>query len=101
MNFLASNNQSYDAYFADTPGFDDSTRSDTDVLKDIVSWLGAWRAAEDKLSGLIYLHRITDTRMGNAAWRNLRMLRALVGEDKMSNVLFVSTRWEEVRTVFC
>ena len=100
MNFFASNKQSYDVYFADTPGFDDSTRSDTDVLKNIVGWLGAMRERRIKLSGIIYLHRITDDRVGGTAWRNLRMLHNLVGADKMANVLLVSTRWEEVRTVF-
>ena len=99
MNFLASNNQSYDLFFADTPGFDDSAMSDTSVLIDIVSWLGSLRAENIRLSGIIYLYRITDTRMGGAACRNLHMLQALVGEDKMANVLLVSTRWEEVRTV--
>ena len=90
--------QYYDVYFADTPGFDDSTRSDTDVLKRIVSWLVAMRDKRIKLSGIIYLHRITDDRMGGTAWRNLRMLQNLVGEDKMANVVLVSNRWEEVRT---
>ena len=100
MNFLASDNQSYNVYFADTPGFDDSARSDTDVLKNIVTWLGAMRENKMKLSGIIYLHRITDPRVGGTAWRNLRMLHNLVGADKMANVLLVSTRWEEVRIVF-
>ena len=98
-NFFASNHHSYDVYFADTPGFDDSSRSDTDVLKNIVTWLGAMRSKDIKLSGIIYLHRITDDRVGGTAWRNLRMLHNLVGADKMANVLLVSTRWEEVRTV--
>ena len=100
INFFASDSQSYDVYFVDTPGFDDSTRSDTDVLKNIVHWLGAMRERRIKISGIIYLHRITDTRVGGLAWRNLRMLHNLVGADKMANVLLVSTRWEEVRTIF-
>ena len=100
VNFTASNNQSYDVYFADTPGFDDSSRADTDVLRNIVTWLGAMRENRLKLSGIIYLHRISDTRVGGTACRNLRMLQNLVGPDNMSNVLLVSTRWEEVRTIF-
>ena len=99
ITFFASDSQPYDVYLVDTPGFDDSTRSDTDVLRNIVHWLGAMRERRIKLSGIIYLHRITDNRMGGLAWRNLRMLHNLVGADKMSNVLLVSTRWEEVRTV--
>ena len=67
MDFLASDNQSYDVYFADTPGFDDSSRSDTDVLKNIVYWLGVMREKSIKLSGIIYLHWITDNRVGGTA----------------------------------
>jgi len=95
MNFLACSNKSYDVFFADTPGFDDSSRSDTDVLRNIVTWLGAMRDVSIKLSGIIYLHRITDPRVGGTAWRNLRLLESLVGADKMANVVLVSTRWEE------
>ena len=100
MDFLASDSKSYDVFFADTPGFDDTTRSDTDVLKNIVLWLGLMREQSIKLSGIIYLHRITDNRVGGLAWRNLRMLHSLVGADKMANVLLVSTRWEDVRPIF-
>ena len=100
MDFLASDSKSYDVFFADTPGFDDTTMSDTDVLKNIVLWLGLMREQSIKLSGIIYLHRITDNRVGGLAWRNLRMLHSLVGADKMANVLLVSTRWEDVRPIF-
>ena len=100
VDFFASNNQSYDVFFADTPGFDDSTKSDTDVLKNIITWLGSMQQIDIKLSGIIYLHRITDDRVGGMSRRNLRMLQNLVGADKMANVLLVSTRWEEVRAVF-
>ena len=100
MDFFASNNQFYELYLADTPGFDDTASSDTDVLRNIVTWLGAMREKRIKLSGIIYLHRITDVRLGGTALRNLRMLHNLVGANKMANVLLVSTRWEEVRILF-
>lgn len=98
MDVLASDNKPYTLYLADTPGFDEISRSDTDVLINIVTSLQTMRKEHIKLSGIIYLHRITDTRIGGAASRNLRMLHELVGTDKMKNVLFVSNRWEEVRT---
>ena len=100
MNFLASNNKSYDVFLADTPGFDDSTRSDTNVLESIVTWLGAMQEINIKLSGIIYLHRITDDRVSGISRRNLHMLQNLVGADKMRNVFLVSTRWGEVSPVF-
>ena len=50
-----------------------------------------------KLSGLIYLHRITDPRMGGASNRNLRIFRKICGEDALKNVVVVTTRWEDIQ----
>ena len=99
MNFPASNNQSYDLFFVDTPGFDDSRQSDTVVLSDIVVCLCAMQTRQIMLSGIIYLHRITDDRVVGTSMRSLRMLQNLIGTHRMANVLLVSTRWEEVRTI--
>ncbi|KAF8465008.1 P-loop containing nucleoside triphosphate hydrolase protein [Kalaharituber pfeilii] len=90
--------RSYDVYFADTPGFDDTNLSDTDVLENIAVWLGKQYEMRVKLSGIIYLHRITDDRVGGSAARNLTMLHQLVGDDNMRNVVMVTTRWEEMNT---
>lgn len=46
------------------------------------------------LNGIIYLHRITDVRMGGASARNLRMFRTLCGEDCLPNVLLVTSMWD-------
>ena len=97
MDVIASDNKPYNLFLADTPGFDDDSRSDTNLLINIVTSLNDMRKQHIKLSGIIYLHRITDNRIGGVASRNLRMLHELVGADKMKNVLFVSNRWEEVR----
>ncbi|KAL4242503.1 P-loop containing nucleoside triphosphate hydrolase [Abortiporus biennis] len=48
----------------DTPGFDDSTLSDTDVLKMIALHLSMIYEQGFKLSGLIYMHCITDFKIG-------------------------------------
>jgi hypothetical protein len=47
-----------------------------------------------KLSGIIYLHRTTDTRMGGSARKILSMFRKLCGTEVLQNVLLVSTMWE-------
>ncbi|KAF8446668.1 hypothetical protein BGX38DRAFT_1143248 [Terfezia claveryi] len=54
-----------------------------------------------KLSGLIYLHRITDNRMTGTATRNLTMMRKLCGDENMKNVLLVTTRWEMMEYERC
>jgi hypothetical protein len=77
----------------DTPGFDDTNRSDTDVLREVTGWLN--RAFQQKilLTGIIYLHRITDNRLGGSAMRNLRAFRQLCGDNAMSKVVLATTFW--------
>lgn len=47
---------SIDIYLVDTPGFDDTNRSDTDVLKAIATWLTKSYAKDVRLNGILYLH---------------------------------------------
>ncbi|KAF8153675.1 P-loop containing nucleoside triphosphate hydrolase protein [Mycena galopus ATCC 62051] len=84
--------------FADSPGFDDSREgvTDTDVLRKIAAFLEQEFHEDKKLTGIIYLHRITDTRMGGISVRNLRMFRKLCGDDALKNVVIVTTRWDDV-----
>lgn len=81
----------------DTPGFDDSREgvTDTMILKKIASFLEArYKDGKKTLNGIIYLHRITDPRMGGISTRNLRMFRQLCGSDSLKNVVIVTTRWD-------
>ncbi|KAL6858334.1 hypothetical protein ACO1O0_005795 [Amphichorda felina] len=83
-----------DIYLIDTPGFDDTNRSDTDVLKETATWLTDSYERNLKLSGIIYLHRITDPRMGGSAKKNLFMFKKLCGADALRSVVLVTTMWE-------
>lgn len=49
-----------------------------------------------KLSGILYLHRITDNRMTGAGLRNLTMFKKLCGEDFYPRVFLVTTMWDKV-----
>ncbi len=73
----------YNITLVDTPGFDDSERSDTEILTLIADWLQD--SFEDRifLSGIIYLHRISDIRMSGSSIKNLRMFRKLCGTENM------------------
>jgi hypothetical protein len=97
----------------DTPGFDDTRRSDTEILKIIAKWLeetqvdfdhtplcagtlilhGRYRE-EKKLDGIIYLHDITVNRMFGAQRRNFNMFTKLCGNDACKKVVLVTTRWD-------
>ncbi|KAF8853213.1 hypothetical protein BDZ45DRAFT_598912 [Acephala macrosclerotiorum] len=80
----------------DTPGFDDSKRSDTEILTLIADWLESSYNTDALLSGIIYLHRISDIRMSGSSIKNLRMFRKLCGTENMSKVSLVTTMWDKV-----
>ncbi|KAL4077614.1 hypothetical protein J3A83DRAFT_1632104 [Scleroderma citrinum] len=83
----------------DTPGFDDSRAgmTDTKVLKMISNFLvDEYQGDKSRLTGLVYVHRIIDPRMGGNAQRNLRMFWKLCGKDSMKNVVIVTTMWDMV-----
>ncbi|KAK1962488.1 P-loop containing nucleoside triphosphate hydrolase protein [Colletotrichum sublineola] len=89
-------NTSTNVYLVDTPGFDDTNLSDSDVLKEIASWLTSSYHHEVKLTGILYLHRITDLRMGGSAKKNLFMFKKLCGPEALKHVVLVTTMWELV-----
>ncbi|KAF5329409.1 hypothetical protein D9619_009144 [Psilocybe cf. subviscida] len=82
--------------FIDTPGFDDTTKSDADVLRMIAAFLATAYENGKTLAGVIYLHRISDFRMGGISTRNFKMFRQLCGESTLGNVVIVTNMWSEV-----
>ena len=99
----------------DTPGFDDTSKSDADVLKMIAAFLAATSVHTGlrrfsisrtelfnryekgfKLSGVIYIHRISDKRFTGIAGRNFNMFRELCGDEALKNVVLVTNMWGEV-----
>jgi hypothetical protein len=86
-------------YLIDTPGFDDTTRSDDEVLREIATWLTDSYTAKVRLSGIIYLHRISDIRMQGSALKNLFMFKQLCGPDALKSVVLATTMWDRVSEV--
>ncbi|KAK0642996.1 P-loop containing nucleoside triphosphate hydrolase protein [Cercophora newfieldiana] len=81
-------------YLIDTPGFDDTNRTDTDILSEIATWLERSYSANIKLAGLVYLHRIQDNRVGGSGTKNIHMFRELCGKDGLSSVVLATTMWD-------
>lgn len=77
----------------DTPGFDDINRSDSDILQNITYTLSQTYEQGIRLTGIIYLHRITDIRMSGSALKNLNMFKKLCGENFYSHVVLATTMW--------
>ncbi|OCH89850.1 hypothetical protein OBBRIDRAFT_756012 [Obba rivulosa] len=82
----------------DTPGFDDSRDGvrDIDILQRIGEFLRLEYQDGRKLSGLVYLQRITDTRVGGISRRNLKMFRKLCGTETLKNVVIMTTMWNQI-----
>lgn len=85
-------------HLIDTPGFDDSDRTDADVLRDIAGYLGTTYQNDTKLSGIIYTHRISDPKMQGSARRNFFMFQKLCGSDCYRQIALVTTFWSLVPT---
>lgn len=83
-------------FFVDTPGFDDTYKSDTDILREIADWLSQAYGNNIKLTGIVYLHRILDVRLGGSAMKNLRMFKKLCGDDALPSVVLATTWWTGV-----
>ena len=83
-------------FLIDTPGFDDSARTDSNILTEISRLLSAQYEAGVSLRGVIYLHRITDIRYAGSSVKTLEIFKKICGKIALKNVLLVSTRWNEV-----
>ncbi|KAF9531058.1 hypothetical protein CPB83DRAFT_918629 [Crepidotus variabilis] len=82
----------------DTPGFDDTTKSDLEILRSVANYLEKSYKDEKKLAGVIYMQRISDPRMGGTATRNVRMFRKLCGHTSMQSTIIATTFWGKVTT---
>ncbi|OAA58124.1 hypothetical protein SPI_07009 [Niveomyces insectorum RCEF 264] len=64
-------------FLVDTPGVDDSSRTGTEILRQLAAWLTATYASNIRLSGIVYLHGINGPRMHESAKRNIGLLNVL------------------------
>ncbi|KAI6132359.1 P-loop containing nucleoside triphosphate hydrolase protein [Pisolithus croceorrhizus] len=80
--------------FVDTPGFDDTYRSDRDILRTIADWLEKKYRGNVKLTGIIYTHRISDNRMSGSVCKNLDLFSQLCGDGAAQRVRLVTTMWD-------
>jgi len=83
--------------FVDTPGFDDTYRSDIDVLSQIAGWFVKVYKERVPLSAIIYLHRITDNRMAGSPLKNLQMFASMCGQKALPGVALVTTMWSDIQ----
>ncbi|KAH0828969.1 hypothetical protein J3R83DRAFT_2399 [Lanmaoa asiatica] len=80
----------------DTPGFDNTSKSDLEISSMISDSLNSIYRKNILLSGILYLHRITDNRMAGTPLKNLQLFRKLGGKDALDKVYITTTMWDEV-----
>ncbi|KAH7400672.1 P-loop containing nucleoside triphosphate hydrolase protein [Phaeosphaeria sp. MPI-PUGE-AT-0046c] len=80
----------------DTPGFDDTDRTDFDIVSEIATGLHLLYVANLNVRGVIYVQRITDTRMSGASRRSLEILDSICGIPASANITFVTTMWDKL-----
>jgi hypothetical protein len=83
-------------HMIDVPGFDHTERSDGEIFRYIAGWMTMAYEKNTNLSGIIYLHRITDHRMTGSSMRNLSMFKELCGSKCFSEVTLVLTCLDRV-----
>ncbi|XXH02238.1 hypothetical protein Hte_008606 [Hypoxylon texense] len=86
----------YTVHMIDTPGFSDTHRSDTQILEAIADYLAVAYSQRIRLSGIIYLHPISDNRITNQSIKNLKMFQKLTGTDNAEGVVLVTSMWDKV-----
>ncbi|CAF9907857.1 MAG: hypothetical protein ALECFALPRED_004023 [Alectoria fallacina] len=80
----------------DTPGFDDPFRSNEEILEEIARWFAASYEAGRRLAGIVYLHRITDTRMLGSSMLNFGVFQRMTGPACSDNIVLGTTFWDSV-----
>lgn len=72
----------YEIHLIDSPGFDDGSLLDSQVLSRIATYLNTNYKCKQRLAGVLYLHDITKAKVGGVGERNLRMLENMIGSGK-------------------
>lgn len=82
----------------DTPGFDDDTRSDVEILEQLAKWMAdQGHTKKNQLDGLIFLQPITAHRVGGAERKRTRLLKNILGNDAYKHIIIATTMWEQIK----
>lgn len=79
----------------DTPGFDDSSRTEVDILKLVSTHLMKKYEARTLLSGIVFLQPIALARVQNSEVARTRLIKKLVGDDAYKHLVIVPTMWTD------
>lgn len=83
-------------HLIDTPGFSDTKRTESEILEEIAYWLTTAYDNGVMVSGLVFLHRITDPRLQGSSLRALTLFKKICGTENYKGVVLATTRWDEL-----
>ncbi|KAH7925382.1 hypothetical protein BV22DRAFT_1089086 [Leucogyrophana mollusca] len=86
--------------FVDTPGFDntsgDDFAGDWNILRRIATWLARSYGVGMKLTGVIYLHEVSQARVPKMPTETVGVLNRLCGSTTPKNVVLATTKWCDI-----
>ncbi|KAH7161705.1 P-loop containing nucleoside triphosphate hydrolase protein [Dactylonectria macrodidyma] len=98
VNIYSTERNGRRIHLVDTPGFNDTWRSDADILKELCFIMSQVYRTSMKFGGIIYLHRISDNRVSGTTVKNFTLLEKICGFEAAQRVFLVTTMWDWVDT---
>jgi len=96
ISMYSFNYLSHRVHLIDTPGFDDSYRSESEILQEVAYWLTKAYQNGFLLNGIVYLYSIAQPRWTASAEKSLAVLKALCGPESYEAVVLATTFWDLV-----
>jgi hypothetical protein len=88
-------------WLVDTPGFDDTHRTDAEVFQEIAIWLATQYQNLSRLTAILYMQPINVTRMAGSAMRSLQTVKKMLGVQRFSNLTLVTSMWDILDLAEC
>lgn len=80
----------------DTPGFDDTDRTDADILKLIADYLAETYQNDMLLTGVILLQPINANRVQGSERKRTRLFEKVCGPGAYGNIVIATTMWSDL-----
>lgn len=77
----------------DTPGFDDTNLSDSEILRRISVWLASSYGERIKVGGVVYMFPIYPNRITRNDRANTRVFQKICGKGNLTRIALATTRW--------
>ncbi|TFK24900.1 hypothetical protein FA15DRAFT_388311 [Coprinopsis marcescibilis] len=77
----------------DTPGFDDGSVGDFEILRRVAHWVAASYSQDVQVAAFLYIYPIYPGRFTRSEGKNLQMFSKLCGPSLMPRVMLATSNW--------